>query len=146
MGECNEQAVPQRKEPPNEAQAPEYPFQQVAIDLFKLSGFSYIIYVDAYSGWIEVATITYTGFVHVQKVLLILMYFAIFEVPQELAADRGPPFDSLDYRNFLETWNIRRRLSSAYYPQSNGRAEAGVKSAKRILLGNIDPKTGKLNN
>ena len=28
----------------------------------------------------------------------------------------------------------------------NGRAEAGVKTAKRILLGNVDPRTGKLDN
>ncbi len=39
---------------------------------------------------------------------------------------------------------MERRLSSAYYPQSNGRAEAAVKSAKRILLGNINPLTGAL--
>ena len=74
------------------------------------------------------------------------MYFSIFGVPQELASDGGQPFDSSDYRNFLQQWNIHCRLSSAYYPQSNGRAEAGVKTAKRILLGNVDPKTRKLDN
>ena len=31
------------------------------------------------------------------------------------------------------------RVSSAYYPQSNGRAEAAVKSAKRLLMTNICP-------
>ena len=34
--------------------------------------------------------------------------------------------------------------SSVYYPQSNGRANAGVKTAKRILEGNISPTTGQL--
>ena len=142
--QCNQQAPSQRKEPAITPNPPEYPFQQVAIDLFKLSGFLYMIYVDAYSGWIEVATLTFSTFEYIKKVLL--MYFSIFGVPQELASDGGPPFDSLEYRNFLITWNIQRRLSSAYYPQSNGRAEVGVKSAKRILLGNVDPKTGKLDN
>ena len=33
-----------------------------------------------------------------------------------------------------------------HYPQSNGRAEAGVKTSKRILLGNVNPVTGKLDN
>ncbi|XP_066928234.1 uncharacterized protein [Clytia hemisphaerica] len=74
------------------------------------------------------------------------MYFALFGVPEEIAADGGPPFDSHDYKAFLKQWRIRQRLSSAYYAQSNGRAEAGVKTAKRILLGNIDPRTGKLDN
>ena len=126
--QCNEQAPSQSKEEPIEATPPEYPFEQVAMDLFKLSGFSYLIYVDAYSGWIEVSTLTYATFNSIKKVLL--MYFSIFGVPQELASDGGQPFDSSDYRNFLQQWNIHCRLSSAYYPQSNGRAEAGVKTAK----------------
>jgi len=142
--QCNEQAPSQPAEPPIESQAPEVPFQMVATDLCKLSGFSYLIYVDAYSGWVEVASLTSTNFQAITKVLL--MYFALFGVPEEIAADGGPPFDSHDYTTFLKRWRIRRRLSSAYYPQSNGRAEAGVKTAKRILLGNVDPRTGKLDN
>ena len=65
-------------------------------------------------------------------------------MPEEIATDRGPPFSANDYKAFLQRWDVRRRLSSAYYPQSNGRAEAAVKSAKRILLGNIDRVTGML--
>ena len=35
---------------------------------------------------------------------------------------------------------VEVRSSSAYFPQSNGRAEAGVKSMKRLLMGNLGPK------
>ena len=38
---------------------------------------------------------------------------------------------------WLTKWKVAIRQSSAYYPQSNGRAEAGVKSLKRLLKGNI---------
>ena len=44
----------------------------------------------------------------------------------------------------LKTWDVHKRLSSVSYPQSNGRAEAAVKSAKRILRGNINAVTGRL--
>ena len=47
--------------------------------------------------------------------------------------------------DFLSLWEIHHRVSSAYYPQSNGRAEVAVKKAKRILMENIGP-TGSLDN
>ena len=72
------------------------------------------------------------------------MYFATFGVPEDLSSDGGPPFDARDYIAFLRRCNIKRRLSSAYYLESNGRAEAGVETTKRILLGNVNPVTGKL--
>ena len=142
--QCNEQAPSQPMEPPIEPKQPEVPFELVAMDLCKLSGFSYLIYVDAYSGWVEVSNLTSSNAQAIKRVLM--MYFAIFGVPEEIATDGGPPFESREYNQLLRQWNIRKRLSSAYYPKSNGRAEAGVKTAKRILLGNIDPRTGKLDN
>ena len=48
------------------------------------------------------------------------------------------PFQIYEYSLFLQNWGIRRCLSSAYYPQSNGQAGAAVKTAKRILMGNTD--------
>ena len=65
-------------------------------------------------------------------------------VPEELPQDGGPNVSSKEMTSWLNTWGVRLRLSSAYYPQSNGRAEAGVKSLKRLLLGNIDHR-GTLN-
>ena len=56
----------------------------------------------------------------------------------ELASDGGPPYDSHVYKQFLKNWGVTQRLSSATFPQSNGRAELGVKSGKRLLRANID--------
>ena len=41
---------------------------------------------------------------------------------------------------WFKKWSVKIRRSSAYYPQSNGRAEAGVKSMKRLLSGNVGSK------
>ena len=57
-------------------------------------------------------------------------------VPEEIASDGGPQFKSSEFKNFLKSWGIRHRLSSAEYPQSNGRAELAVKTAKHIILNN----------
>ena len=42
-------------------------------------------------------------------------------------------------QNFFSKWGIHHRKSAAYHPQSNGRAEVAVKSAKRLLRSNISP-------
>ena len=38
----------------------------------------------------------------------------------------------------MKVWGIKHRQSSAYNPQSNGRAEVGVKSMKRLLMKSTD--------
>ena len=112
------------------------------MDLFHLSGHLYLVYADRYSGWVEVAKLN-NGIIRSVKGVL-LSWFTSYGVPEEISTDGGPPFKPSDYTNPLKDWNIRPRLSSAYYAQSNGRAEAAVKTAKRILLGNINAVTGRL--
>ena len=48
-------------------------------------------------------------------------------------------------RAFFRKWGVSTRVSSAHYPQSKGRAEAAVKTAKRVLRGNTGAD-GSLNN
>ena len=140
--QCNEQAPSQREEPAIVSRPPEYPFEQAVADLFHMEGHTFLAYADRYSGWLEVERLQNADYRNVH--ISFLRWFRTYGVPEEIATDGGPPFKSHDYRKFLQTWGVERRLSSAYYPRSNGRAEAAVKSAKRILLGNVNPLTGKL--
>ena len=141
--QCNEHAPSQSEEPPIAPPLPEVPFEQTVTDLFHLEGHTFLAYADRFSGWLEVEKLCNGSFREVRKSFL--RWFRTYGVPEEMASDGGPPFNSYEYQRFLRTWGVERRLSSAYYPQSNGRAEAAVKSAKRILSGNIDPATGHLN-
>ena len=63
-------------------------------------------------------------------------YFGECGVPEEISVDGGTNLVSAEMRTFLDRWGVTVRQSSAGYPQSNGRAEAAVKSAKAILRGN----------
>lgn len=56
-----------------------------------------------------------------------------------MSSECGTSLDSEEMRAFYRRWGISVRTSSAQYPQSNGRAEAAVKSAKRLLRGNVGP-------
>ena len=132
---CNEIAPSQSKEPLRESSDPDHPFQRVVADLFHMAGRKYQIYADRFSGWTEVASASNFNATTTSKILQ--NYFVTFGVPEELSTDGGPPYDSHEFTKFLEQWGVRLRRSSAYYPQSNGRAESAVKSMKRILTTNI---------
>ena len=71
--------------------------------------------------------------------------FQTYGAPEELSTDGSPPFTSSTFQEFLKTWCVGHRLSSVAYPQSNGRAELAVKTAKRIEKGNTGPQ-GSLDN
>ena len=71
--------------------------------------------------------------------------FIAFGVPEEISSNGGPQFIAHNFQTFLSAWGIY--ISSIDYPQiiNNGRAELGVKSAKRIISDNTS-KDGSLNN
>jgi hypothetical protein len=66
-------------------------------------------------------------------------YFCDFNIPEEIAVDGGPQITSELFQQSLKAWGVRHRLSSAYLPHSNCRAEIDVKSGKRLLRDNVGP-------
>ena len=140
--QCNINAPSQHQEPLLRSPNPETPFQQTVMDLCDIEGNVFLVYADRYTGWVEGTSLKCSSFRTIRPHLL--NWFSTFGVPEEIATDGGPPFNSHEFDAFLRKWNIDRRLSSAHYPQSNGRAEAAVKSIKRILTGNISKTTGQV--
>ena len=140
--DCNDVTPSNAREPMTEAPLPTFPFELTVTDFFDHKGFLYLIYADRYTGWVETSLMLNGKESNVCNELR--RWFMTYGAPTELSSDGGPPFDSQEYKSFLQRWGIKRRLSSAYYPQSNGRAELAVKSAKRILMDNTD-SFGRLN-
>ena len=133
---CNMIAPSQPREPLMSPADPEFPFQQVVVDFVDIQGKNYLVYADRYTGWVEVALMPSGKAKTVCDTMR--TWFCIYGAPEEISSDGGPPFESQEYDSFLKNWGIRKRTSSAYYPQSNGRAELAVKTAKRILADNTD--------
>ena len=75
----------------------------------------------------------------------LIALFATFGVPEDISSDGGPEFSAAATADFRTRWEVRHRMSSAYFPQSNGRAEVAAKKAKRMLMDNVGP-TRSLNN
>ena len=54
-------------------------------------------------------------------------------LPQEVVSDRGPQFTSHFWLQILLDLGIKRSLSLAYHPQSNGQIESFNKILKQML-------------
>ncbi|XP_063860618.1 uncharacterized protein LOC135100929 [Scylla paramamosain] len=132
---CNAQAPSQSSKPLILMPPPKYPFQQTVVDVFQLDGNSYLAYADRLTGWLEVAQLP-NGATSSKILNQLRLYFARSGTPEQVSTDGGTNLANEEMAEFFERWSITVRLSSAHYPQSNGCAEAAVKSAKRMLCGN----------
>ena len=56
--------------------------------------------------------------------------FVTFGMPVEISSDGDPQFSAYATKDYLKRWGIHHRMSSAYHPMSNGRAELTVKVTK----------------
>ena len=60
--------------------------------------------------------------------------FARHGIPDTLYSDIGPQFSSREFQEFATDWQFDHQTSSPHYPQSNGKIENAVKSAKKLLI------------
>ncbi len=107
------------------------PWMKVGCDLFYFQQKVYLLVVDYYSNYPEIATLsseTSTQVIRHMKAI-----FARHGIPAVVVADNGPCFGSQEFREFAERWEFRKVNSSPRYPKSNGLAENGVKIVKRLL-------------
>ena len=143
---CARNAPSLSKLPPTEPIIPTTPFEAIASDYFHLKGNYFLVIADRLSGWTEVKMVRKNSVTSGAKGLCLALrsMFVTFGVPVEMASDGGPEFKAQETADFLKRWGVKHRLSSAYHPKSNGRAELAVKSTKRLLEDNIGPD-GELN-
>ena len=142
---CEENGPSQPAEPLIPTKSPEWPFQMICMDYFTLESYSYLVTVDRFSGWPCVYHMKNGDANSTVLIKICRELFTTYGVPDEISSDGGPQFKAHEFSNFLETWGIHHRKSSAEYPQSNGRAEVGVKTMKRIIRDNTS-SNGDLNN
>ena len=136
-GHCNEIAPSNPQLPVVNSEPPATPFEAIAADYFDFRGVHYLVTVDRLSGWINITHATSGTPMSGAKGLYACLRLLFAD--REMLSDCRPEFKSTETTAFLENWGVIHRLSSAYFPQSNGRAEVAVKTAKRLLMDNTLP-------
>lgn len=125
------------REPLIPSKFPDRPWQKVATDLFELDGQKYLLVVDYYSRFIEIAKLFGTTSAAVINHLKSI--FGRHGIPEIVFSDNGPQYASQTFREFAGKYYFKHITSSPNYPQSNGLAERSVQTIKQMLKKSDDP-------
>ena len=107
----------------------QHAWEKVGVDLLNWNNKKFLVVVDYYSIYIEIAEMSKTvGLFFIGKLKGI---FARHRIP--FFSDNGPLFNSNEFANFGKEYGLRHVTSSPYYPVSNGEGERAVQTAKHIL-------------
>ena len=88
--------------------------------------------MDCYTDWPTIIPLGNNTIAHQMNVGLREL-FSQTAVPDILWSDNGSQFTSKEFKSFACQWGFHHQISTPHYPQSNRRAEAAVKSMKRII-------------
>ena len=119
------------KEPINQHEIPERPWEKLGADIFTFGKYDYLVVVDYYSKYPEFAKLeSKTARCVIMKMKMI---FSRQGIPETLIAD-NVPFSSAELEQFATEWNFTIVTSSPRYPKGNGEAEKYVGILKMLLL------------
>ena len=130
------------KEPLLATPLPDYPWQMIGSDLFELVGEHFLLVVDYFSRYPEIAKLASTTSAAV--ITSLKSIFARHGIPEILRSDNGPQYASQEFSKLAEVYGFQHTTSSPRYPQSNGQAERTVKTIK-MLKPSKDPYVALLN-
>ena len=127
---CQQHQRSNQREPLIPQEVPERPWATVAADIFYYKGRDYLLVVDYFSKYPEVARLSSKN----SEAVIMAMkdMFARHGIPERLIAD-NMPFNSVKFKDFASKWEIEVVTSSPHYPRSNGLVERNVQTVKQLL-------------
>ena len=131
------QNVKNHPEPLVPSELPNHPWQTIATDLFDYKQKTYILLVDLYSRYIEIALLDRTTskdiIEHIKSI------FARHGIPTFVHSDNGPQYSSKEFSTFAADYGFKHYTSSPGHASGNGAAERAVRTIKDLLKGGDDP-------
>ncbi|XP_059083456.1 uncharacterized protein LOC131880776 [Tigriopus californicus] len=132
---CSECAYFRPSNPPEpliQMDHPSRPFEMVSADFFSYGGHEYLVYTCRFSGFpfIQRFHAPPTASTLIRELRWL---FSVMGVPNVFRSDNATVFSSSVCQDFFRLWGVQWRPSSPHHPQSNGHAEANVKSLKYLL-------------
>jgi predicted Fe-S protein YdhL (DUF1289 family) len=128
---CQRYEMKQQKETLMSHELTDRLWERVGADIFSIFDRNYLVMVDYFSNFWEVDRLHNMRAITCIKTMK--SHFARHGVPDVLISDNGPQFTSDEFAKFRKEWSFEHNTSSPGHQQANGKAEAAVKSAKRLM-------------
>ena len=123
--------LPSKPLPPLTQTVATRPFEAISVDLAYFEGHYYLVAVDRFSGWLNVAKLTKLDTGAITKHLH--DWNCDFGKPQRLRSDGGSNVNSSEFDQWCQDNGIIHEVSSPEHHESNGHAENAVKNVKYLL-------------
>lgn len=140
---CLKYAPRQPNPPMLSHEVPSSPFERVSLDAFELNidgkRKRYLVTVDHFSDFFEVDELD--DLKPKTTINICRRNFSRHGKPEVCVTDNGTTFTSSEFARFAKLWEFDHITSSPNHQQGNGKAEATVKIAKRLMKKSIDSKT-----
>ncbi|CAG2195504.1 unnamed protein product [Mytilus edulis] len=128
---CNKFRKANCREPLKSHDIPSRPWTKLGADLLEFKGKHYLLCVDYYSKYPEIALLPSLS--SVSTISAFKSMFARHGVPSEVVSDNGPQFACANFKDFSHEWDFIHTTSSPRYAQSNGEAERYVQTIKDMF-------------
>ena len=126
-----------KPEPLVAAPFPQKPWEKVGVDLMQMKKMNYIVLVDFYSRYIELARLA--DMTSKESIKHMKSIFARHGIPQTIISDNGTQFSSEEFKNFAREYGFTHVTSSPMHASGNGEAERAVRTVKELLEPSEDP-------
>ena len=133
---CRQHAT-NRAEPLIPTELQKFPWQKVATDMLEYQKQSYLVVVDYFSRYVELAKLTTTTSQDIIRHLKSI--FARHGIPETVVSDNGPQYASKAFDDFASVYGFTHVTSSPRYAQANGMAERAVQTVESLLKKSQDP-------
>lgn len=117
------------------------PFQLIGVDIAgplpitKNQNRFFLVMIDYFTGWVECYALQN---IDTQTILKkFKKWISRFGIPEGIISDNGSQFMSNMAKTFYEKFNIRKKTTSSYHPQTDGKAERTIGVIKNIIKRNI---------
>ena len=110
---------------------PPFPWHTLATDIFYWKGMDFLIVADVFSKYYLVRKLAnYKSTAICAELATIVTELGL---PHIIRSDNGPRYNSKEFQQFLQCYNITHHTSSPHHPRSNGFVERMVRVAKKLM-------------